>query len=117
MLGSPVFRHLARLHLRYFEQCPTSTLIARMHGVETIRQFISGATVTLFLDLPFLLIFDEAASGPDQQTAEHFAQTINQLKGRVTTLFIAHHFPQTLKVDEVPNFSAPAQGPGQPTGG
>ncbi len=57
MLGSQVFRHLVRLHLRYFEQRPTGTLIARMHGVETIRQFISGAAVTLFLDLPFLFVF------------------------------------------------------------
>lgn len=57
VLGSAVFRHLIRLHLRYFEQRPTGTLIARLHGVETIRQFISGAAVTLFLDLPFLLVF------------------------------------------------------------
>lgn len=53
-------------------------------------------------------IFDEATSGLDQQTAEHFAQTINQLKGKVTMLFIAHHLPQTLKVDAVFNFAAPA---------
>jgi len=57
VLGSQVFRHLLRLHLRYFEQRPTGTLIARLHGVETIRQFISGAAVTLFLDLPFLFVF------------------------------------------------------------
>lgn len=57
VLGSQVFRHLVRLHLRYFEQRPAGTLIARLHGVETIRQFISGAAVTLFLDLPFLFVF------------------------------------------------------------
>ena len=57
VLGSMVFRHLVRLHLRYFEQRPTGTLIARLQGVETIRQFISGAAVTLFLDLPFLFVF------------------------------------------------------------
>jgi len=57
VLGSGVFRHMVRLHLRYFEQRPTGTLIARLHGVETIRQFISGAAVTLFLDLPFLFVF------------------------------------------------------------
>ena len=57
VLGSGVFRHMIRLHLRYFEQRPTGTLIARLHGVETIRQFISGAAVTLFLDLPFLFVF------------------------------------------------------------
>lgn len=57
VLGSHVFRHLLRLHLRYFEQRPTGTLIARLHGIETVRQFISGAAVTLFLDLPFLFVF------------------------------------------------------------
>ena len=57
VLGSEVFRHLLRLPLPYFEQRPTGTLVARLHGVETIREFISGAAVTLILDLPFLLMF------------------------------------------------------------
>lgn len=57
VLGSQVFSHLLKLHLRYFEQRPTGTLIARLHGVEIIRQFLSGAAVTLFLDLPFLFVF------------------------------------------------------------
>jgi ATP-binding cassette, subfamily B, bacterial HlyB/CyaB len=57
VLGAQVFRHLLRLPLPYFEQRPTGTLVARLHGVETIREFISGAAVTLVLDLPFLLIF------------------------------------------------------------
>jgi subfamily B ATP-binding cassette protein HlyB/CyaB len=57
VLGSQVFRHVLRLPLPYFEQRPTGTLVARLHGVETIREFISGAAVTLVLDLPFLLIF------------------------------------------------------------
>ena len=57
VLGSQVFRHLLRLPLPYFEQRPTGTLVARLHGVETIREFVSGAAVTLVLDFPFLLIF------------------------------------------------------------
>ncbi len=57
VLGSQVFRHLLRLPLPYFEQRPTGTLVARLQGVETIREFVSGAAVTLILDLPFLLIF------------------------------------------------------------
>ncbi len=57
LLGSQVFRHLLRLPLPYFEHRPTGTLVARLHGVETIREFVSGAAVTLILDLPFLLIF------------------------------------------------------------
>lgn len=57
VLGSQVFKHLLRLPLPYFEQRPTGTLVARLQGVETIREFVSGAAVTLILDLPFLLIF------------------------------------------------------------
>jgi len=57
VLGSQVFRHLLRLHLPYFEHRPTGTLIARVHAVETIREFMSGAAVSLVLDFPFLVIF------------------------------------------------------------
>lgn len=57
VLGSQVFRHLLRLPLPYFENRPTGTLVARLHGVETIREFVSSAAVTLVLDFPFLLIF------------------------------------------------------------
>jgi len=57
VLGSQVFSHLLRLPLPYFEHRPTGTLVARLQGVETIREFVSGAAVTLILDLPFLLVF------------------------------------------------------------
>ncbi|MDP1633056.1 MAG: ABC transporter transmembrane domain-containing protein, partial [Gallionellaceae bacterium] len=57
VLGSQVFRHLLHLPMPYFERRPTGTLVARMHGVETVREFVSGAAVTLLLDFPFLLIF------------------------------------------------------------
>jgi subfamily B ATP-binding cassette protein HlyB/CyaB len=57
VLGGRVFSHLFRLPLKYFEQRPTGTLVARLEGVETIRNFLSGAAVTLVLDLPFLFIF------------------------------------------------------------
>src|SRR5258706_4790136 len=57
VLGSQVFRLLLRLHLPYFEHRPTGTLIARVHAVETVREFMAGAAVSLVLDFPFLLIF------------------------------------------------------------
>lgn len=57
VLGSQVFRHLLRLPLPYFENRTTGVLVARLHGVETIREFVSGAAVSLVLDFPFLLIF------------------------------------------------------------
>lgn len=57
VLGSRVFDHLFKLPPGYFDSRPTGTVIARVQGVETIREFLSGAAVTLILDLPFLLIF------------------------------------------------------------
>ena len=36
-------------------------------------------------------------------SAEHFAQTINRLKGKVTMIFNTHHIPKGLQVDEVVN--------------
>ncbi|HUW25170.1 MAG TPA: ATP-binding cassette domain-containing protein [Gallionella sp.] len=50
---------------------------------------------------PKILIFDEATSSLDATTAEHFAATINQLKGKVTMMFITHAMPKNLLVDEV----------------
>jgi ATP-binding cassette, subfamily B, bacterial HlyB/CyaB len=47
------------------------------------------------------LIFDEATSSLDSATAEYFTATINQLKGRVTMLFITHAVPKNLQVDEI----------------
>jgi subfamily B ATP-binding cassette protein HlyB/CyaB len=57
VLGLQVFEQLFKLPPRFFESRPTGVLIARVQGVETIREFISGAAVTLCLDIPFLLIF------------------------------------------------------------
>jgi len=62
------------------------------------------AIARALLKRPKVLIFDEATSNLDQQTAEHFAQTVNQLKGRVTMVFIAHALPKGLQVDEVVQF-------------
>ena len=57
VLGARIFSHLFELPLRYFSFRPTGTLIARVQGSETIREFISGAAVTLFLDLPFIIVY------------------------------------------------------------
>ncbi|HVK53806.1 MAG TPA: peptidase domain-containing ABC transporter [Burkholderiales bacterium] len=57
VLGTQVFEHLIQLPARYYESRPTGVVVARLHGVETIREFVSSAAVTLILDLPFLLIF------------------------------------------------------------
>jgi len=56
VLGAAVFEHLFKLPPRYFQHRPTGVVAARLHGVETIREFLASAAVTLILDLPFLLI-------------------------------------------------------------
>jgi subfamily B ATP-binding cassette protein HlyB/CyaB len=57
VLGAKTFAHLIALPPRYFEQRPTGVIAARLHAVESIREFVAGAAVTLLLDIPFLLIF------------------------------------------------------------
>ena len=56
VLGAAVWEHLLKLPLRYFEHRPTGVVAARLHGVEAIREFVSGAAISLLLDLPFLLM-------------------------------------------------------------
>jgi ATP-binding cassette, subfamily B, bacterial HlyB/CyaB len=59
------------------------------------------AIARALLKRPNILVFDEATSALDGLTAEHFAQTINSLKGKVTMLFIAHGLPKGLKADAI----------------
>lgn len=59
------------------------------------------AIARALLKRPKVLIFDEATSALDGETAEAFAKTINQIKGKVTMLFITHALPKALKCDEV----------------
>ena len=57
VLGTAVFERLFKLPPLYFQHRPTGVISARLHGVETIREFIASTAVTLMLDFPFLLIF------------------------------------------------------------
>jgi ATP-binding cassette, subfamily B, bacterial HlyB/CyaB len=57
VLGMQVFEHLFRLPPRYFEHRPTGVMVARVQGIESIREFLASAAVTLLLDLPFMAIF------------------------------------------------------------
>jgi subfamily B ATP-binding cassette protein HlyB/CyaB len=56
VLGSRVFSHLLKLPIPYFANRPTGTMVARLNGIEAIRQFLTGATVMLLLDLPFMIV-------------------------------------------------------------
>ncbi len=64
------------------------------------------AIARALLKRPKVLIFDEATSSLDVPTAEHFCTTVNQLKGQVTIVFIAHSLPKTLQVDEIVRIGA-----------
>lgn len=57
MLGLQLFRHLLTLPLSYFETRQVGDTVARMRELETIRGFITGSGIMLFLDLLFLLVF------------------------------------------------------------
>ena len=55
------------------------------------------AIARALLKQPRILIFDEATSSLDANTAGHFAATNSQLKGKATMLFIAHALPRTCR--------------------
>jgi len=78
-------------------QTPIGEHGAGLSGGQKQRVAIARA----LLKRPRILIFDEATSSLDQATAEQFARTVNQFKGKVTMLFIAHQLPNGLQVDEV----------------
>jgi len=102
-----------------FEQIIQACKLAEIH--ETIEQLPQGyqteigehgaglsggqkqrvAIARALLKRPRILIFDEATSSLDSATAEQFARTVNQFRGRVTMLFIAHQLPKGLQVDSV----------------
>ena len=82
-------------------QTPIGERGAGLSGGQKQRLAIARA----LLKRPKVLIFDEATSALDAETSEHFAKTINQLRGKVTMLFITHALPKSLKFDEVIHLS------------
>lgn len=57
------------------------------------------AIARALLKRPKVLVFDEAVASLDDQASTHVAQAVNQLRGKVTVLFITHKVPAGLKVD------------------
>jgi subfamily B ATP-binding cassette protein HlyB/CyaB len=58
------------------------------------------AIARALLKRPRVLIFDEAVASLDDESAEHIAKTVNDLRGKVTVLFITHKVPKCLVVDQ-----------------
>jgi subfamily B ATP-binding cassette protein HlyB/CyaB len=67
------------------------------------------AIARALLKQPPILIFDEATSSLDPETAQQFAHTINQLQGQVSMLFITHALPADLHIDSVMHLQSGSQ--------
>lgn len=57
ILGAKLFQHLLALPLQYFETRRVGDTVARVRELENIRQFLTGSTLTIVLDLFFAGIF------------------------------------------------------------
>ncbi|MCB1725078.1 MAG: type I secretion system permease/ATPase [Gammaproteobacteria bacterium] len=57
VLGARLFAHLLRLPLAYFAVRRVGDSVARVRELENIRQFITGSSLTLVIDLLFTLVF------------------------------------------------------------
>ena len=56
-LGAQLFKHMLRLPIAYFESRRVGDTVARVRELETIRQFLTGSTLTLVIDVFFTLVF------------------------------------------------------------
>lgn len=56
-LGSRLYNHLMGLPLAYFESRQVGQNVARVRELDTIRNFITGAALTLVIDLLFVFVF------------------------------------------------------------
>ena len=74
-------------------QTPIGEHGAGLSGGQKQRIAIARA----LLKRPPILIFDEATSNLDDETANAFGETVNQLRGKVTILLIAHKLPASIR--------------------
>jgi len=56
-LGSRLYKHLLSLPLSYFANSRVGQTVARVKELENIREFITGTSLTLALDVVFSLLF------------------------------------------------------------
>jgi len=56
-LGARLFRHLLHIPLRYFELRRVGDTVARVRELENIRQFLTGSSINVILDLAFTVMF------------------------------------------------------------
>ncbi len=56
-LGSKLYRHLQGLPVGYFSARPIGSIVARVRELDSIRNFITGSTLTVAIDLFFTVVF------------------------------------------------------------
>ncbi len=56
-LSSLLYKHLLALPLTWFMQRQAGVIVARVHELKTIREFLTGSAMSLCLDLFFTLLF------------------------------------------------------------
>ncbi len=57
LLGARLYRHLISLPLSYFEARRVGDSVARVRELDVIRQFLTGSSLTLVIDLAFTSLF------------------------------------------------------------
>jgi subfamily B ATP-binding cassette protein HlyB/CyaB len=80
-------------------QTPIGEHGAGLSGGQKQRIAIARA----LLKRPPILIFDEATSNLDEETANAFGETISELRGKVTILMIAHKLPRSIQATDIFN--------------
>lgn len=56
-LGARIFRHMLSLPLNYFEQRRVGDTVTRVRQIETIREFLTNASLSVLIDPIFTLVF------------------------------------------------------------
>ncbi len=56
-LGAKLFRHLVALPMAYFDARRVGDSVARVRELENVRNFLTGSSLTLVLDLFFTVVF------------------------------------------------------------
>ena len=56
-LGARLFRHVLRLPLAYFEGRRVGDTVTRVRQLESIREFLTNASLSVLVDPPFAIIF------------------------------------------------------------
>ncbi|HZR01650.1 MAG TPA: ATP-binding cassette domain-containing protein, partial [Burkholderiales bacterium] len=86
-------------------QSPIGEHGAGLSGGQKQRVAIARA----LLKRPKVLVFDEATSNLDRETADAVGRTIEALRGHVTIVMIAHEVPRSVVLDQSISLAEPGE--------